>query len=203
MNGLSASRRSAPRPRRSRSRIGWHASVSSSRPRASRSLGHPPRCPPSPTGTTSATDNAAVWFLLNDGGRGLRRRGRQNCSLLSATLFEAVCDEHNPLLAWASSWIVKLPEPAEAADVQVSMHGRGGAWITSSWSLFGGLSGTRTSLHQGYETVPRLMEGVGCHFPFYNDERQHQTWPPDPRRGVQVNQTGDLGTGRQMQMHSV
>ncbi len=63
----------------------------------------------------------------------------------------------------------------QAAGVAVSMDGRGrcldNVFVERLW---------RTVKYenvylQGYETVPQLQEGLGCYFPFYNQERPHQS----------------------------
>ena len=63
----------------------------------------------------------------------------------------------------------------EAAGVQVSMDGKGrcldNVFVERLW---------RTVKYEdvylyGYETVPELAQGLGRYFPFYNEERPHQS----------------------------
>jgi putative transposase len=63
----------------------------------------------------------------------------------------------------------------EKAGVAVSMDGKGrcldNVWVERLW---------RTVKYEdiyirGYEEVPQLRQGLGAYFPFYNDERRHQS----------------------------
>jgi putative transposase len=63
----------------------------------------------------------------------------------------------------------------ERAGVRVSMDGKGrcldNVFVERLW---------RTVKYEdvfirGYETVPQLRQGLGAYFPFYNDERRHQS----------------------------
>jgi putative transposase len=71
----------------------------------------------------------------------------------------------------ADAWTGRLL----AAGVQVSMDGKGrcldNVWVERLW---------RTVKHEelylkGYETVPLLQAGLKAYFPFYNEERRHQS----------------------------
>jgi putative transposase len=62
-----------------------------------------------------------------------------------------------------------------SAGVAVSMDGRGrcldNVFVERLWR-----SVKYEDVYlKGYETVPQLHEGLGCYFPFYNQERPHQS----------------------------
>jgi putative transposase len=62
-----------------------------------------------------------------------------------------------------------------SAGVAVSMDGRGrcldNVFVERLWR-----SVKYEDVYlKGYETVPQLQEGLGCYFPFYNQERPHQS----------------------------
>jgi putative transposase len=71
----------------------------------------------------------------------------------------------------AQAWTQRL----ERAGVQVSMDGRGrcldNVFVERLWRS---VKYEDIYLH-GYETVPALAQGLGRYFPFYNDERLHQS----------------------------
>ena len=71
----------------------------------------------------------------------------------------------------ASAWTGRL----ESAGVQVSMDGKGrcldNIFVERLW---------RTVKYEdvyvrGYEEVPQLQQGLGQYFPYYNEERYHQS----------------------------
>jgi putative transposase len=70
----------------------------------------------------------------------------------------------------AEAWAGRL----EAAGVRVSMDGKGrcldNVFVERLWR-----SVKYEDLYlKNYETVPALARGLGCYFPFYNEERPHQ-----------------------------
>ena len=71
----------------------------------------------------------------------------------------------------AAAFTSRLP----AAGVQVSMNGKGrcldNVFVERLW---------RTVKYEdiylrNYETVPQLTQGLGRYFPFYNEQRPHQS----------------------------
>ena len=71
----------------------------------------------------------------------------------------------------AQAWTGRL----EAAGVQVSMDGKGrcldNVFVERLWR-----SVKYEDIYlRGYEHVPELQEGLGRYFPYYNDERPHQS----------------------------
>jgi putative transposase len=84
----------------------------------------------------------------------------------------------------AQAWTGRL----ESAGVAVSMDGRGrcldNVFVERLW---------RTVKYEdiylrGYEAVPQLQQGLGCYFPYYNEERLHQAL--DYRTPAQVCRQG-------------
>jgi putative transposase len=71
----------------------------------------------------------------------------------------------------AEAWTHRL----EAAGVAVSMDGRGrcldNVFVERLWRT---VKYEDIYLH-GYETVPQLQRGLGRYFPYYNEERLHQS----------------------------
>jgi putative transposase len=71
----------------------------------------------------------------------------------------------------AEAWTSRL----EAAGVAVSMDGRGrcldNVFVERLWRT---VKYEDIYLH-GYETVPQLQRGLGQYFPYYNEERLHQS----------------------------
>jgi putative transposase len=71
----------------------------------------------------------------------------------------------------AQAWTSRL----EAAGVAVSMDGRGrcldNVFVERLWRT---VKYEDVYLH-GYDAVPRLQQGLGRYFPFYNEERLHQS----------------------------
>lgn len=71
----------------------------------------------------------------------------------------------------AQAWINRL----ESAGVAVSMDGRGrcldNVFVERLWRS---VKYEDIYLH-GYETVPQLQQGLGRYFPYYNEERLHQS----------------------------
>jgi putative transposase len=71
----------------------------------------------------------------------------------------------------ARGWTGRL----EAAGVQVSMDGKGrcldNVFVERLWR-----SVKYEDIYlKGYQGVPELRQGLGIYFPFYNDERRHQS----------------------------
>jgi len=80
----------------------------------------------------------------------------------------------------AAAWTGRL----ESAGVKVSMDGKGRCLDNVFVERFWRTLKYEDIYIKGYETVPELSGGLGNYFPFYNDERPHQSL--DYRTPVEV-----------------
>jgi putative transposase len=72
----------------------------------------------------------------------------------------------------------------EAAGVRVSMDGRG-RWLDNVFVERLWRTVKQEDIYlKGYATVPELTEGLGRYFPFYNEERPHQSLDYQPPAAV-------------------
>lgn len=63
----------------------------------------------------------------------------------------------------------------QAADIRISMDGRGRAFDNIFVERFWRTVKYEDIYLQDYESVPALISGLGNYFPFYNNERPHQS----------------------------